>query len=326
MIRIAFKMTNLFLQDRSLVVTIVESLICLFILVVSLVGNILVCVAVYRNERLRCRTSIYIVALAACDLLCASVEMPLTLWTLFKGRWIFGDAVCQIQGFIDVFAATCPPAIMGLTAFNRYIRIVRSKYYQQMFSPQRSKIWLACVWFSLALYLLVARMTNWQTYDFFPGFAACSVEHYTEERKVIHYCFVVSVYFVFPISLATYSYYRVFKSIRQHNLDVSNSFQNSLDSNQGRISVQEVSISKSLAFVMAGFVLCWIPRWTTGLTNRFLPKPVPRAVPLIDTFLIFLSCAINPFIYAGTNRVFLQELRRMLCCGVSRRVTAENQQ
>ena len=317
-------MASLFLQERSLVVTILESLFCLVILLVSLVGNILVCVAVYRNARLRYTTSIYIIALALGDLLCASVEMPLTLWTLIVGRWVFGDTVCQMQGFVDVFAASCPPAIMSLTALNRYIRIIKTNYYQKIFSPKRSKIWLVCVLSSLALYLLVARVTNWQKYDFIPGFAACSVEHFTEERKAIHYCFIVSVYFVFPISVAIYSYYQVLKNIRQHNLDVARSFQISSENEQKRISVQEIKISKSLAFVMAGFVCCWIPRWITGLTNRFLPKPVPRAVPLTDTFLIFVSCAINPFIYAVTNRAFRQELRGMLRCGVNRTHSGEN--
>lgn len=248
--------------------------------------------------------------------------MPLTLWTLITGRWVFGDAVCQIHGFnfVDVFAASCPPAIMGLTAFNRYIRINKTSYFNKIFSPRLSKLWLTFVCFSLALYLLIARVTNWQKYDFVAGFAACSVEHFNEQRKAIHYSFVVSVYFVFPMFVAVFSYYKVFKSIRQHNLLVAPSLQRTTTgNNQGRISVQEIKISKSIAFVIAGFALCWIPRWVTGLMNRFLPKPVPRIVPLIDTFFIFLSCSINPFIYSGTNCLFRKELRRTLCCGATAR-------
>lgn len=119
------------------------------------------------------------------------------------------------------------------------------------------------------------------------------------------------------MSVAIFSYYKVLKSIRLHNLVVAPSFQRSSTTanNQGTVSVQEIKLSKSLAFVIAGLALCWIKRWVTGLTNRFLPKPVPRIVPLIDTFFIFVSCAINPFIYSGTNRLFRKELRRILCCG-----------
>ena len=302
-------MANFSLQERNLPIVVLESTICAVIFVFSLVGNLLVCAAVYKNARLRSTTTIYIIALAVCDLLCATMEMPLTLCTLITGRWVFGKAVCQVQGFVDVFAASCPPAIMGLTAFNRYIRINKTGYYKKIFSARLSKLWLASVCLFLAFYLIIARVTNWQKYEFVSGFAACSVEHYTEQRKAIHYGVVVSVYFVFPMLVAVFSYYKVFKSIRSHNLAVASSFQQT-----GTVSVQEIKLSQSLAFVMAGFVLCWFPRWATGLTTRFLPKPVSRIVPLIDTYFIFVSCAINPFIYCGTNRLFRKELRRILCC------------
>lgn len=306
-------MANFSLSERNLAIAVLESTICAVILFFSLLGNILVCAAVYKSARFRSTTSIYIIALAVCDLLCATMEMPLTLSTLITGKWVFGNAVCQIQGFVDVFAASCPPAIMGLAAFNRYIRINKTSYYKKIFSPRLSKLWLVCVCLFLALYLIIARVTNWQKYEFVSGFAACSVEHYTEQRKAIHYGLVVSVYFVFPMSVAVFSYYKVFKSIRSHNLAVAPSFQQTTANNQGTVSVQEIKLSKSLAFVMAGFVFCWIPRWATGLTTRFLPKPVPRIVPLIDTYFIFVSCAINPFIYSRTNRLFRKELRRILC-------------
>lgn len=98
-------------------------------------------------------TSTYIIALAVCDLLCATMEMPLTLCTLISGRWIFGSVVCQIHGFVDVFAASCPPAIMGLTAFNRYIRINKTGYFKKIVSPRLSKLWRAFVYPSLCTWL-----------------------------------------------------------------------------------------------------------------------------------------------------------------------------
>jgi len=60
------------------------------------VENVLVCLAVYKNRKLRSTTNLYIIALAASDLLCATVEMPLASALLITGSWDFGDAVCQI--------------------------------------------------------------------------------------------------------------------------------------------------------------------------------------------------------------------------------------
>ena len=241
--------------------------------------------------------------------------MPLTFWTLVVGKWAFGDGlVCQIHGFVDVFSTYCPPATMGLTAFNRYIRIVKTNHYRKIFSPFRSKLWLFCTWFSLASYLLVARITDWQRYDFVVGFAACSVEHYTENRRLFHYCFVVSVYFGISFSVAIFSYYKVIKAIRKHHFEVGPSLYSVPSTSQApRISIQEIKISKSIAFVLAGFLLCLIPMWGLSLTNRFSTSPVPRIIPLLVTFFVFLSSSINPLIYAATNNAFRQEFRKMVC-------------
>ena len=304
------------LPPRSLTLVVIESTVCFALTVVSLVGNTMLCLAVYRNPMLRSTTNLYIIALSVGDLICATLEMPLTFWTLVVGRWIFGDGVCQLHGFVDVFSTYCPPATMALTAFNRYIRIVKTGYYKKIFSPWRSKLWLFCVWFLLISYLLVARLIDWQRYDFVVGFAACSVMHYTENRKLIHYCLVVSLYFGVSLLVVIVCYIKIFKAIRQHQLGVGPSLyqHRGTDGQQAKVTVQEIKISKTITFVLTGFLLCWIPMWSLSLTNRFSPVPVPRAVPLFVSFFIFLSSSINPVIYAATNRGFRREFRRMIFC------------
>ena len=68
--------------------------------------------AAYRNPNMRSTTNLYIIALAVSDLLCATIEMALASTTLIIGRWDFGDAVCQMQGFIDVFSTYATPATL----------------------------------------------------------------------------------------------------------------------------------------------------------------------------------------------------------------------
>ncbi|XP_022794754.1 beta-1 adrenergic receptor-like [Stylophora pistillata] len=129
-------MSNLVLPHRSLEVIITEAIVCLALNITSFIGNVMVCLAVFKNRNLRSTTNLYITALAISDLLCATVEMPLTAATLIIGRWDFGDAVCQIQGFVDAFATYSTPATLCLLAFNRYIRIVKTNLfsYYKVFS------------------------------------------------------------------------------------------------------------------------------------------------------------------------------------------------
>ena len=253
-------MTSLELQNRSLAEVIIEASICLTMNVVSIVGNVLVCLAVYKNPKLRSSTNLYIIALAASDLLCATVEMPSASAVLITGRWNFGDSVCQIQGFVDGFVVYSTPATMGLLAFNRYVRIVERNHYNKIFSPRKSKVWLSCVWLSLALYLLIARVTNWSTFEFNPGYAVCSVAFTTTESRIIHYCVVFGLFFLLPLAIGLFSYYKIFLKSRQHKVDVAVSLRNSKNQ-AGRTSVQEINMSRTLAYVAGGFLLCWILMW-----------------------------------------------------------------
>ena len=157
-------MTSLELPTRNLATVVLEARICLAMNIIGIVGNVLVCLAVYKNPKLRSTTNLYIIALAASDLLYATVSMP-----LITGRWIFGDPLCQLHGFVELLVEYSTPATMGLLAFNRYIRIVKTSRYNKMFSPHRSKFWLSCVWLSLALYLLIGRVSKWSTFGFSPG-------------------------------------------------------------------------------------------------------------------------------------------------------------
>ena len=71
---------------------------------------------------------------------------------------------------------------------SRYVKIVKTSHYKKIFSSQRSKIWLSCLWLSLALYLLIVRVTNWLRIEFVQSYAVCVFAFSTSESQVFHYC------------------------------------------------------------------------------------------------------------------------------------------
>ena len=304
-------MSSLDLTNRSLATVILEASVCLVMNIISFTGNVLVCLAVYKNPRLRSTINLYIIALAVGDLVCATVEMPLAAAVLIAGKWDFGAALCTLQGFVDVFATYTTPATMGLTAFNRYMRIVKTNHYNKIFSPRKSKIWLSVLWCSLAFYLVVSQLTNWASFQFIPGYAVCSISFTISTNRIIHYCAVFGLYFVLPFCVGFFSYCKVFLQIRQHKLAVTPSLINSSNS-AGRMSVREIKVSCLLFYVVAGFLVCWVPMWGLVIWKRFYPDTAPRFAQLLVSLLLFLSSSINPFIYAATNRVFREEFLKLL--------------
>ena len=295
-------------RSSSLITVEVTSLVMLNVL--SLTGNILVCMSVYKNVRLRTTTNLYIIALAATDLLSGVFVMPISIGVLITGEWIFGESICQLHAFFSLFVIYISPVTMGLTAVNRYVRICRStQQYDRFFSARKSRLLLAIVWFSVACYTVVPRLAGLQAYEFVPCYAQCSIAHPVREMgKTIHYSIVLVFFFLTPLIATLFSYTRVAKVIRQHNINASSS-----------ISSHEIKISKSLFAVVFAFMICWIPFWIIVVLRRFkLVATMPRSVELFCMFLLYLSNTINPFIYAGMNPVFKKEFRNLLCCGRNR--------
>ena len=302
---------SLLLPHRSLLQVILESAVCIVLNIVSLIGNCMVILAVYRNRRLRTTTNVYIIALAVSDLSCAVIEMPLTSATLISGKWIFGDAVCQIEAFVDIFVTYVSPATIGLTALNRYVRIVKANRYSRIFSPRRSKLYLSLVWLLLFCYIVIARTTGWQDFVFTPGYATCIIGHLSELRKLLHYIALGLFYFLIPLAISSYSYFKVFQQIHVHNLMVTPRLQKSLS--RARITMNEIKMSKSLVFVVASIFICWVPFWAILVTERFSLTAISRNLQILTVFFLFLSSTINPFIYACTNRGFRREFLKIMC-------------
>ena len=316
------------LSSRSLSIIVVEVASLIILNVLSLAGNILIFISAYTNKRLRTATNLYIIALALSDLISALIVMPLSTGVLISGKWIYGDAICQLQAFASMFAIYVSSVTMGLTAVNRYTRMCKSdKQYKKWFSMKKSRMLLIFLWVFVACYIGIPRLVGLQRYDFVAGYAACSVMHLSKLGKKIHYGIVVVLFFLTPMTATIFCYAKVAKMIRQHNTSASATFKlkrrsrarviiRRQFSGRNKFSAHEIKLSKSLFVVVFAFMICWIPLWIIVILRRFpnLVGKMPRNVELFCAFLFYLSNTINPFIYAGMNPAFRREFRKILLC------------
>lgn len=301
------------LDSRASAIVFIEVVICLVINITSLVGNILVCLSVYRNSRLRTSTNLYIIGLAIADLLSAVIVMPFTTIVLISGDWILGPFLCDLHAFVMNFVLFVSPTTMALTAFNRYIRIVKPGKQMTVLSKRRSVMMLGSAWAFVAFYVAIPKLSGLQDYGFVPGYALCHVFHLSVSGSLVHYIVVITLFLITPSTVAIVCYFKVSKAIRQHNLDIAPGLQ--LRRSRYHITIHEIKISKSLFVVVLAFILCWIPAWAVAIVIRFcLLEAIPRGVQLFCSLSIYTSSAVNPFIYSGMNRSFRQEFKKILKC------------
>ena len=236
-------------------------------------GNILVCLSVYRNSSLRTTTNLYIIALAVTDLIAATLVMPPATGVLITGRWPFRETACQIHAYFSLFVVYVSPVTMGLTALNRYIRICKSnQQYNLYFSKKKSRILLGSAWTFVALFILIPRLTGLQDFHFVPNYAACLNSHLSNFGKILHYIVVLGLFFVLPLAVTTFSYRNVLKKIREHNAGTAQSLR---AKNNETVTTNEIRLSKSLFVVVFAFMLCWVPAlpvWKTWNSMDFHGK------------------------------------------------------
>ena len=183
------------LKQRSLALNILEPCILVAITMVCLIGNSLTCIAVYRNARLRTSTNLYLISLAVGDIIHAAIVMPLTVGVLIAGELSYGETVCDLFALFTQFSVYVSPTTMGLTAFNRYVRIVKPQHYSRIFTDARSKIYVAAVWLTIVGYISICKMAGFTEKSFFAGHAVCIFVQTTVAIEIIHYIVVVLFFF-----------------------------------------------------------------------------------------------------------------------------------
>ncbi|XP_014097290.2 tyramine receptor 1 [Bactrocera oleae] len=77
---------------------------------------------------------------------------------------------------------------------------------------------------------------------------------------------------------------------------------------------RDTKTAKTLTIVMGGFIACWLPFFIYYLLMPFLPPPaVLEGLMSFLTWVGWVNCAINPFIYAFYNPDFRTAFWRLTC-------------
>lgn len=71
------------------------------VFLIALVGNTLVCLAVWRNHHMRTVTNYFIVNLSLADVLVTAICLPASLLVDITESWLFGQALCKVIPYLQ---------------------------------------------------------------------------------------------------------------------------------------------------------------------------------------------------------------------------------
>ena len=284
-------------EERHIATVVTETTIFALVMIISFLGNLLVCYAVYRNPRLRNPSNYYIISLALTDILQASCSMPFSVAYLATSEWSFGIAACAFNAIFKLSLRKISAFNMALMALNRYYKVVKQNRYQAVFKPRNIVTTALLAWIIPVTFVIISVFVFDQEVKPNPGYAICVIQF-----PILSLTAVLSLTYS-PYFIIVFCYWKIYRKVKMHNANLS--WQSSI--------AADVKVSKTLFVTVVSFLILLLPAHTIFTVHGVL-KPIgfPRFVSLLAVFLLFMTSCINPFIYGYMNRAFRSEFKKFL--------------
>ncbi|KAK7915829.1 hypothetical protein WMY93_011590 [Mugilogobius chulae] len=242
----------------------------IFHIIITIGGNVLVCLAVGLSRRLWRISNCFVVSLAITDLLLGLLVMPFSASVeLRRGQWSLGGVLCNLYISVDVMLCTSSILTLMAISVDRYLAISAPLSYSRRVTTARVTVATIAIWTcSLAVAFLPVHM-GWNTADY-------KVQHLDwaigDNQREGQYClyewkntYVIAYTtgtFYLPLLLMTGMYLCIFRVARKqvHRIRAATpSFARSAST--AAIS-KEHKATVTLAAVLGAFVICWFPYFT----------------------------------------------------------------
>ncbi|KAM3620781.1 uncharacterized protein V6R79_001873 [Siganus canaliculatus] len=280
----------------------------------SVLGNVLVVLAVCVNRALRNTTFCFIVSLAVADIAVGVLVIPLAIIISLGFSTQFYTCLF-LSCLLLIITQTSILSLLAI-AIDRYLRVKIPTRYGTIVTQRRAYVAVCLCWILSFLTGLVP-MIGWNNREAHGNFSISS-DIVCEFTSVMRMDYMVYFNFfgwvVVPLSIMIALYVEIFRMIR-HQLNR----RAEATSDGERYYRKELKLAKSLALVVFLFVLCWLPIHIMNCIDFFCPKcHIPKFAMYIGIFMSHVNSALNPMVYAFRIQRFratlIQITRRCMTC------------
>ncbi|XP_038148218.1 histamine H2 receptor-like [Cyprinodon tularosa] len=298
-------------------------LFLLSVIILTIGGNVLVCLAVGLRRRLWRTANCFVVSLAVADLLLGVLVLPLSATLELRSRkWPFGGTLCNIYISMDVMLCTCSILTLLAISVNRYLAISSPLSHSQRITPRRVTFTIISIWVLSLTFAFMPIHLGWNTADY--RVQNLDWEFGDEGTDKGLYCQFewnnnyVLIYafgsFYLPLLVMCGMYFCIFRVAREQVRRIRATTPSFARSATAAIA-REHKATVTLAAVLGAFIICWFPYFTyftwMGVKEKTNP---PNMLHSIVLWLGYLNSTLNPILYPAFNRDFRQAYGELLRC------------
>ncbi|XP_053686039.1 orexin receptor type 2-like [Sabethes cyaneus] len=301
------------------------------VFIMGLVGNALVCVAVYTNHTMRTVTNIFIVNLAVADFFVILFCLPPTVVWDVTETWFMGKAMCKVVIYFQTVSVTVSVLTLTFISIDRWYAICFPLRYKPR--PERAWRFIAVIWLigilsDLPEFLVLTTRRKKLRFDI-KLFTQCVATWDKEKEKTFYIVKFVFLYSL-PLLFMTIAYFQIVRvlwrsdTIPGHRESRTqpcgiHSTRSTLNcvgntSTMGQLRARRKA-AKMLVAVVIMFAGCYFPvhmlnvaRYTFDINQ----SDIVAVLSLFSHWLCYANSAVNPVIYNFMSGKFRREFKNAL--------------
>ncbi|XP_036393311.1 adenosine receptor A2b-like [Megalops cyprinoides] len=306
----------------------------LIIAVLSIAGNVLVCLAVATNATLKNATNYFLVSLAVADILVGCLAIPFAI-TISIGIKSDFYGCLFLACFVLVLTQSSIFSLLAV-AVDRYLAVNIPLRYKEIVTGRRAREIIALLWI-LSLAIGLIPFLGWNekqsahcvhgnasgARNASAGARSCQMNCYFESVVDMHYMVYVNFFgcVLPPLLIMLVIYAKIFAVARQQLHRIKQKCPDSGSGGGGggsgagshSLLQREIRAAKSLSIIVGLFALCWLPVHVLNCLTVFYSRlHKPPSVMYLAIVLSHANSVVNPIIYAYRIQDFRNTFRRIL--------------
>ncbi|XP_053258917.1 neuropeptide Y receptor type 1 isoform X1 [Podarcis raffonei] len=285
------------------------------VILLGISGNLALIIIILKQKEMRNVTNILIVNLSFSDLLITIMCLPFTFVYTLMDHWVFGEAMCKLNPFVQCVSITVSVFSLVLIAIERHQLIINPRGWRP--NNRHAYIGIAAIWTLavasslpfLVYHILTDEPFTNLTIEEYKGKYVCLDSFPLEAIRLAYTTALLVIQYLGPLCFIFICYLKIYMRLKRR----SNMMDKMRDNKYRSTETKRINIM--LISIVVAFAVCWLPLTVFNTVFDWNHEILPVAscshnlLFLICHLTAMISTCVNPIFYGFLNKNFQRDLQ-----------------